>query len=104
MSYAKNNNGNGYAWIKRNNSDNEKAPYFKGFIRLTPELIEYINEAETDDDGNVKLEMSLWRKEDSVSGSLTIPYNAKKQQAAPVKKQTGNKAAGKKVVDPSDDF
>lgn len=101
MAYAKNND-NGFAYIKRNNSENEKAPYFKGFIRLTPALIEYINEAETDDDGNVKLEMSLWRKDDSSSGSVSIPYNAtKKENKAPAKKAATKQA---KNVDPSDDF
>lgn len=86
-------NSNGFAFISRNQSDNEKAPYFKGFIKLSPQLIEYIKEAETDTDGNIKLEMSLWRKENGCSGSVTQPYVKGGKAAKPVNKPQAKKEA-----------
>lgn len=48
--------------IKRNHSDNSKAPTSKGTIFLGAELVQMIANTPRDSEGNVKLSVALWTK------------------------------------------
>jgi hypothetical protein len=64
MARRKDNDGKGFVWLKTNVSDNEKAPFLKGFVNITEEMLELLNEAEADENGNIKVQLAIWKKLD----------------------------------------
>lgn len=79
----------GLVYISKNASDNEKAPLMKGFINITPELLEVLNSLEPDSYGSVKLEVALWKdqeKQGVLKGSATPPFK-KESDYSKAKKQ-----------------
>lgn len=87
----------GTAYLRRNESDKPNAPYVKGFVSITPELLEALSNLEPDEYGTVKLEVALWASQDQagvLKGTAQLPYN--------VRKNTGD-SAPKKPVQSSND-
>lgn len=91
MTKNNSNKPSGLVYISKNETENDKAPLFKGFINVTPELLEILNSAEPDSYGCVKLDVALWRdanKAGVLKGSATPPYKKnneyKEQRRAPV--------------------
>ncbi len=79
----------GLVYIKKNNSDNEKAPLFKGFISVPLELVSILAGLEPDSYGNVKLDIALWKNNEQpgvLKGNATLPYKKddSKQARKPV--------------------
>ncbi len=71
----------GTAYLKRNQSDSPKAPYIKGFVSITPELLQALSNLEPDDYGTVKLELALWSNEEQpgvLKGTAQLPYSVRK--------------------------
>ena len=74
-----------FVYLKRTSTENPKAPFVKGFISFTPELLRELLSQEPDSYGRVKLDIALWTKEQGVlQGSGELPKQ--REQAQP--KQT----------------
>ena len=73
----------GFIWLKRNDSDNDKAPYLKGFVSLPEELVKGCDGLESicvynEEHESYTLEVSLWKKGNGVlSGKLAAPVKLK---------------------------
>jgi len=73
----------GFIWLKRNDSDNDKAPYLNGFLSLPVELVKGCEALESicyydEERGSYALDISLWKKGNGVlSGKLTKSWRLK---------------------------
>lgn len=74
----------GYVLVSKNDGalKNDKAPQLKGFISISPELLEALKQTTPDKFGNYKLELALWRKESRLQGSAKLPYVKPSQKPA----------------------
>ena len=95
--------GKGFVWIKRNESENEKAPFFKGFVNITEEMLEALNEREPDENGNLKVQIAIWRKLDEdgdpVKGVFQGRAEVPEDDERPARKSTKSKARGRRSDD-----
>jgi len=73
----------GFIWLKRSDSDNENAPYLRGFVSLPVELVKGCAGLESicyydEERGSYTLDISLWKKGNGVlSGKLTKSWKLK---------------------------
>ena len=90
----------GFIWLGVNDSDNDRAPYLKGFVKLPPELLEMIEDAETDEEGNVILQVSLWKGEKRGTLSGSVEYREREERRS---KKRGTKTTSRSRRERDDD-
>lgn len=64
-------------YLRINANKEERQPKLKGFVKLNQEMLDYLNSVELDDDGEVMLDIALWKsqgKEGVFTGKVQKPY------------------------------
>lgn len=109
MAYAKkqskDNNYEGFVYLRKHEryEVGAKYPFLRGFINISPDILEQLQAQEPDKFGNYKLEVAVWKGDDPevLKGNAQLPY--RKEEEAPARKPQAKKPAPKRQQDDDDD-
>jgi hypothetical protein len=93
----------GFVYLRRNEKfePDGKQPFLKGFINISPELLESLQKTEQDKFGNYKLEAAVWKGDDPevLRGKAQLPYARKEEEEKPQASKTRKSPSRKAVSD-----
>lgn len=72
----------GIIYMSKPDNGNDSAPFAKGFVGVSKEMLRVLLEQEEDDYGSIKIEVAVWKKDNQpgvLSGKAQLPYAIRKQ-------------------------
>lgn len=90
----------GNVYFSRPDKGGDKAPFFKGFVGVSKEMLRVLLEQEEDDYGSVKLEIAVWKKDGQpgvLSGKAQLPYALRQKLEESKSAPTSRDMPSKKV-------